>query len=142
MKRFHKKAVTIVVGLLAAYLVLSAYCVLTLEPFPSPKEAPLAAEAETLQIAMNAMMEDRNITTVTPNDDTNNSLGVNTWTGLPEGPDAAALAGYLINTTTKYYFCWDSKGNVYAQNKKDGVKAELDDAEKQRPCKKPPWDSS
>jgi len=49
-----------------------------------------------------------------------------------------ALDGYLINARTKYYFCWDSKGNVYAQNKKDGVKAEPDDAEKQRPCKKAP----
>ena len=138
MRRFHKIAVTIVIGLLSAPLILYAYSVLTLEPFPSPKEAPLVAETETLQTAMNAMMADKNITTVTTNDDTKNSLGVNSWTGMPEGLGAAALHGLLGRTTTKYYFCWDSKGNVYAQNKKDGVKAEPDDAEKQRPCKKAP----
>ena len=140
MKRFHKIAVTIIVGLLAAPLVLYAYSVLTLEPFPFPEEAPLAAETETLQTAMNAMMEDKNITTVTPNDDTNNSLGVNTWTDMPKGPDAAALDSVLGRTTTKFYYCWDSKGEVYAQNKIDGVRAVPKDAEKQRPCKKTPRD--
>ena len=91
---------------------------------------------------MNAMMKARSITTVTPNDDTNNSLGVNTWTGLPQGLNATPLAGYLRKSKTHFYYCWDSKGNVYAQNKTDGVKAEHDDAEKQRPCKKTTWDPS
>ncbi len=91
---------------------------------------------------MNAMMADKNITTVLANNDITGSLGVNTWTGLPGGPDAAALDGYLRKATTKFYYCWDSEGNVYAQNKKDGVRAEPKDAEKQRPCKKTPWDSS
>jgi len=129
MKRFHKIAVTIIVGLLAAPLVLYAYSVLTLEPFPFPKEAPLAAETETLQTAMNAMMEDKNFTTVSPNDDTNNSLGVNTWTDFPEGPGAASLDSLLRRTTTKFYYFWDSNGNVYAQNKTDSVKAKPKDAD-------------
>lgn len=101
-------------------------------------EGALAAETETMQTAMNAMMVDRKITTVTPNDDTTGSLGVNTWNSMPAGPDAASLDGYLIKATTYFYYCWDSKGNVSAQNKKDGVKAEPKDAEEQRPCKRSP----
>ena len=88
------------------------------------------------------MKEDKNITTVTPNDDTTGSLGVNTWTNLPAGPGAASLDGYLRKAKTHFYYCWDGKGEVYAQNKKDGVRAVPKDAEKQRPCKKTPWDSS
>ena len=98
---------------------------------------PLYSETELVQVAMSAMMADKKIRTVTPNDDTTGSLGVNTWTALPEGPDAASLYAYIRKTTTKHYFCWDSQGNVYAQNKNDGVKAEPKDAKKQRPCKRP-----
>ena len=95
----------------------------------------LQAETETVQTAMNAMMADRNITAVSRNDDHIGSMGVNTWSGLPKGPQAAALDGYLKKATTHFYYCWDSQGNVYVQNKKDGVVATADDAEKQRPCK-------
>ena len=119
------------ITILGAILILDSH-------FHFPRTGAMYAETELVQTAMNAMMADQNITTVSPNDDTTGSLGVNTWTNLPIGPDAAALDGYLINTTTKYYFCWDSKGKVYAQNKKDGVKAEHDDADEQRPCKKTP----
>ena len=72
----------------------------------------MASERETLQSAMNAMMAEKKITTVTPNDDTTRSLGVNTWTDLPEGPDVEALDGYLKKNRTKFYYCWDSQGNV------------------------------
>ena len=136
--------VQIVIHKLAAHIVLPLGItilganIITFSHFHSPREGALYAETELVQVVMNAMMEDKNITTVTPNDVTNRSLGVNTWTAMPEGLDAAPLAGYLINTTTKYYYCWDSEGIVYAQNKKDGVRAEPKDAEKQRPCKKAP----
>ena len=134
------KQVAIVVGILAALIIVS---VITVCPASGggdyrPPQAVLNLETEMMQSAMNAMMADKKITTVTPNDDTNNSLGVNTWRAMPEGPDASSLYAYLIKTTTKYYYCWDSKGNVYAQNKEDGVVAEPKDAEKQRPCKRAP----
>jgi len=99
-------------------------------------EGALAAETETVQTAMYAMMADKNITAVTANNDKTGSLGVNTWIDLPVGPGAASFDGYLRKNTTIFYYCWDSTGEVYAQNKKDGVKAKPDDAEKQRPCKK------
>ena len=138
MKRILKKNWATVLGLLVALLILDAYCGLTLKPFPPPMDGALAAETEYVQTAMYAMMEDKNITTVTPNDDTTGSLGVNTWTNVPVGPDAASLGGLLGTTTTMFYYCWDSKGEVYAQNKRDGVRAEPKDAENQRPCKKIP----
>ena len=138
MKRILKivtHPIILAVGILAAIIILIRLVTcMGCEQY----KIPILAETETVQTAMNAMMADKKITTVTPNDDTTGSPGVNTWTGFPEGPYAVALDGYLINARTKYYFCWDSKGNVYAQNKKDGVKAEPDDAEKQRPCKKAP----
>ena len=106
---------------------------------PDPgAEGAMVTEQELVQAAMYAMMADKSITTVTPNDDTNNSLGVNTWTDLPEGPDTASLYAYIKKTTTQYYYCWDSKGIVYAQNKTDGVRAAPDDAKNQRLCKKTP----
>ena len=141
-------SVQIVIHKLAAHIVLPLGItilggnVINFSHFHSPREGALHAETETVQSAMNAMMAEQKITTVNPNDDTTGSSGVNTWTGLPEGLDAASLDGYLINTTAKYYYCWNSRGNVYAQNKKDGVRAEAKDAEKQRPCKKTPWDSN
>ena len=142
MKRFHKVAVTIVIGLLTGPIIIYAFYVLTLGPFPTSKVAALAAETETLQTAMYAMMMDKDITTVTPNDDTTGGLGAKSWSNLPVGPDSASLDGYLIKATTHFYYCWDSNGNVYAQNKKDGVRATPEDAKKQRPCKKTPWNPS
>lgn len=83
----------------------------------------MAAETELMQTAMNDMMADRKITTVTPNDPSTGSLGVNTWTEMPQGPDTATLDGVLEKTTTRFHYCWDVKGNVWAQNKTDGVTA-------------------
>ena len=138
MKRF----LIIVAILVGVALALQAIyyaiypCSLTWSCPDYMSEGSLAAETETVQVAMNAMLADQNITTVTPNNDTTGSLGVNTWTALPTGPDAASLDGYLKKATTKFYFCWDNKGKVYAQNKEDGVKANPKDAKKQRLCKK------
>ena len=142
MKRFLI-ALAIVFGLLAALIIVATFDSLR-RPCGSElgcahvAEVRLLSETEVAQWAMDTMMKDKSITTVTPNDDTNNSLGVNTWTALPRGRGAAPLAGYLKESNTNFYYCWDSKGNVYAQNKTDGVRAEPKDADKQRPCKKNP----
>ena len=87
-------------------------------------EGSLKAETETIQSAMNAMMADKGIVAVTANDKGTTSNGQNTWTALPAG----TLDGYLKKNNTKFFYCWDSKGNVYAQNKTDGVEAVPDDA--------------
>ena len=78
----------------------------------SGKDA-LAAEIETVQTAMDAMMAEQNITTV----DAKTSLaGINTWTVEPTGTGSAFLDGYMRENTTRYYYCWKRDGQVYAQN--------------------------
>lgn len=148
------KIVTIWAGILAAPIILGGGLVTLFIFFfvfstcflgaggcsDSGINGALKAETETVQAAMDVMMVENKLVTVSANDDNTGNLGVNTWTGLPEGPGASSLDGYLHSVNTLFYYCWDSEGNVYAQNKKDGEKAEPDDAENQRPCKKSPTD--
>ena len=84
-------------------------------------EGALKAETETIQSAMNAMMADKGIVAVTANDKGTTSNGQNTWTALPAGTGTGTLDAYLKKNSTKFFYCWGSKGNVYAQNKTDGV---------------------
>ena len=101
-------------------------------------EGALKAETETVQSAMNAMMADKGIVAVTANDKGSTSNGQNTWTALPAGTGAATLDGYLKKSKTKFFYCWDTKGNVYAQNKSDGVIAVPDDGKAAAACATPP----
>ena len=100
-------------------------------------EGALEAETETVQTAMDTMMADNGIVAVTANDKGTTSNGQNTWTALPAGTGAATLDGYLKKTTTKFFYCWDDKGNVYAQNVTDGVKAVPADAKAAAACATP-----
>ena len=100
-------------------------------------EGALKAETETVRSAMNAMMADKGIVTVTANDKGTTSNGQNSWTALPAGTGAETLDGYLKKNKTKFFYCWDDKGNVYAQNKTDGVEAVPDDAKAAAACATP-----
>ena len=100
-------------------------------------EGALKAETETVRSAMNAMMADKGIVTVTANDKGTTSNGQDTWTALPAGTGAETLDGYLKKNKTKFFYCWDDKGNVYAQNKTDGVEAVPDDAKATAACATP-----
>ena len=91
-------------------------------------EGALKAETETIQSAMNAMMADKGIVAVTAKDKGSTSNGQNTWTALPACTGAGTLGGYLKKNNTKFFYCWDSKGNVCAQKKTDGVETVPDDA--------------
>ena len=77
---------------------------------------------------MNAMMADKGIVAVTAKDKGTTSNGQKTWTALPAGTGAGTLGDYLKKNSTKFSYRWDSKGNVCAQNKTDGVEAVPDDA--------------
>ena len=80
----------------------------------SGKEGALAAETETIQTAMNAMMADQNITVVTAK---TSGSGIKSWTAQPPVlGNSAFLSGYLQKTTTTYYYCWEADGQVYGQN--------------------------
>ena len=100
-------------------------------------EGALEAETQTVQTAMDIMMADKGITTVTANDKVTTSNGQNTWTALPAGTGAATLDGYLKKNATKFFYCWDGAGNVYAQNSVDGVKAIPADAKVTAACATP-----
>ena len=100
-------------------------------------EGALEAETATVQTAMDTMMADKGIVAVTANDKSTLSVGQNTWTALPAGTGAETLDGYLKKSKTKFFYCWDSKGNVYAQNKPDGVVAVPDDAKTVAACATP-----
>ena len=91
-------------------------------------EGALRSEIETIQSAMNAMMADKGIVAVTAKDKGSTSNGQNTWTALPVCTGAGTLGGYLKKNNTKFFYCWDSKGNVCAQKKTDGVETVPDDA--------------
>ena len=97
-------------------------------------EGALKAETETVQ---SAMMADKGIVAVTANDKGTTSNGQNTWTALPAGTGADTLDNYLKKNKTKFFYCWDTKGNVYAQNKTDGVIAVPDDAKAAAACATP-----
>ncbi len=101
-------------------------------------EGALKAETETVRSAMNAMMADKGIVAVTANDKGTTSNGQNTWTALPAGTGADTLDNYLKKNTTKFFYCWDTQGNVYAQNKTDGVEAVPADAKAAAACATPP----
>ena len=72
---------------------------------------------------------------MTANDKGTTSNGQNSWTALPAG--AGTLDDYMKKSKTKFFYCWDSKGNVYAQNKTDGVIAVPDDAKAAAACATP-----
>ena len=101
-------------------------------------EGALKAETETVRSAMNAMMADKRIVTVTANDKGTTSNGQNTWTALPAGTGADTLDNYMKKNKTKFFYCWDTQGNVYAQNKTDGVEAVPADAKAAAACATPP----
>ena len=123
----------VVIGIIVA---LAAITIPLVTKFTgSGKEGALAAEKESVQTAMNAMMADLNITIV----DAKTSLaGVNTWTAQPTGTGTAFLSGYLAKNTTTYFYCWEADGGVYAQNAAIGVAGTAITAETAGTCFAPP----
>ncbi len=85
----------------------------------SGKTGAMAAERETVQTAMTAMMAEQDITTVTAV--INPSAATNTWSSLPAGTGAESLYGasgaqFLKKSTTNYYYCWTAGGEVYTRD--------------------------
>ena len=101
----------------------------------SGKTGAMAAERETIQTAMNAMMAEQDVTTVTAV--VNPAASTNSWTALPAGTGSAVLYGsvgnrYLKTGTTNYYYCWTAGGEVYTR---DATAEASDDA---GACRTPP----
>ena len=137
MRRFFKRAkdtmlrqeggftlieLLVVIGIIVA---LAAITIPLVTRFTgSGKEGAIAAETETVQTAMSAMMADLNLTTVNAN--TGVTVGVQTFTAMPSA--ANDLSGYLKKASTTYFYCWTATGDVYAQNRADAA-WEPEDAE-------------
>ena len=122
----------VVIGIIVALAAITVPLVTKLAG--KGDEGALKAETETVQ---SAMMADKGIVAVTANDKGTTSNGQNTWTALPAGTGADTLDNYLKKNKTKFFYCWDTKGNVYAQNKTDGVIAVPDDAKAAAACATP-----
>ena len=101
----------VVVGIIA---VLAAVIVPNIGKFIGSGETGAKnAEWESVQTAMNAMMADKAITTVTVS-----AVGARTadFTSLPLGTNASPLGvTYLQSASTVYYYCWDLNGQVTGQ---------------------------
>lgn len=72
-----------------------------------------AAERDAVQAAMDAMMADVGITTVTAQANPDNSN--NAWGALPAGV-GQALQPFLREASTTYFYCWDATGLVTQQD--------------------------
>ena len=90
----------------------------------SGKTGAMAAETETIQTAMNAMMAEQDITTVTENIGPADAVQDWNLATSPAGAGALPLYGglgdrYLKAQLTNYYYCWTAGGEVYAKTPGD-----------------------
>ena len=102
----------VVVGIIVA---LAAVIVPSVIQFTGKgDEGAKAAEAESIQAAMDTMMADQSITSVVGLTSTDNSNQL--WTSLPAGTGSAVLSTYLRADSTSYYYCYDSTGKITQQD--------------------------
>lgn len=73
----------------------------------------MGMEREAVQTAMNSMMTENALVSVTANE---TGAAVNTWSGFPKGEGVESLERYIKDGTTTFYYCWDSKGEVWGRN--------------------------
>ena len=112
-KGFTLIEMIVVVGIIA---VLAAVIVPNMGKFIGQGESgAMNAENDGLQTAMNAMMAEQSISTVTAL--ANPSVSNQAWTALPAGTGAATLDAYLQAANTAYFYCWDGTGNITQQDK-------------------------
>ena len=85
----------------------------------SGKTGAMVTESEAVQTAMNGMMAQQDITTVTAL--INPVAATNDWTGFPLGAGSQVLYGppgdrYLKTSTTDYFYCWTAAGDIYTRD--------------------------
>ena len=119
-KGFTLIEMIVVVGIIA---VLAAVIVPNIGKFiGSGEQGAKDAEYESVQTALNAMMADMAVTTLTANSGAA-ATSQNDWTANPTAsttdPGAVVLFDsvdptlrYLQNSTTIYFYCWDGNGQI------------------------------
>ena len=78
-------------------------------------EGAKAAESETIQTAMDTLLADEGITSVTGI--SSGGTATQVWTALPANPglNNKFLANYLRENTTSFFYCYDGTGKVTQQ---------------------------
>lgn len=69
-------------------------------------------EFDTIQSAMDSMMVDVGLITINPSP----GVSKNTWKTFPNGSGVSPLDTYLRDSTTAYFYCWDSTGTITDQH--------------------------
>ena len=78
-----------------------------------PDLVPNTPEKDFVQTGMDAMMAEREVTSVTPN-----TRSTNSWIDNPTGTTTAPLyPTYMRSPSTDCFYCWDSTGKVTRQDK-------------------------
>ena len=73
-------------------------------------------ELDHVEDAFELMMAETQATSVTPHDNSNSSSATSVWTTLPVGgADVLPLTGYLVSSSTVYFYCYDAAGVVSEQ---------------------------
>lgn len=132
MKRFVKKLfellrgrqpgftlveLLVVVGIIVA---LAAVIIPSVAQFAGKgTEGAQSAEMENVQAAMDTMMADQGVTTMTAHDLGIAATSTNTFASEPQGAGTAFLGptggGYLREDTTIYFYCWSDTGLIVEQ---------------------------
>ncbi len=105
----------VVVGIIVA---LAAVIIPSVASFAGKgDEGAQAAEWENVQAAMDLLLADEGITSVTANDLVAVGTASQTWSALPVNPGTSGyfLDQYLRSDTTKYFYCWDLTALVTEQ---------------------------
>ena len=100
----------VVVGIIVALATVS---IVSVSQFSGKgDEGAMAAELATVQSAIDTMLADRGIQSITANNLSTTSLGQNDFTSLPAGTGALPLLSYMRTNPTAYWYCWDTTGKV------------------------------
>ncbi len=101
----------VVVGIIA---VLAAVILPNLSKYISHGEQGAKdVERDNVESAFQLMMAENQVFSVSPNDTSNTGTATNSWSILPQvGAGIIPLQGYLLGTSTIYFYCYDANGLV------------------------------
>ena len=100
----------IVVGIIVA---LAAAIVPQVVSFSGKgEEGKKTSEKSTIQSAIDAMMAEKGITTITA---VTGNTAINDWTANPAGTGSATLDGYTTITSSEWFYCYATDGQITAQ---------------------------
>lgn len=116
-KGFTLVELLVVVAIIVA---LAAIIIPNVVAFASKGETgAMNGEKSSVQTAMDAMMADKGVTSVTAN--TTGSAAVADFGAVPTEAGVGGLAQYIRKNPTKYFYCWDTKGIITNQQKTNAL---------------------